>query len=300
MRVIVGRVLLGLGAFLLVAGILGVAWAPGAVKKTPVEVDQKTDLTGTAQRLNTSTGETRELEVKYTSITKSDTEASDDDTVYFKQATCLVEVDGETPDCVEDDDPRLLSAGEETFSTDRTTALAVDGSKLPDDVDPYEGLVNKWPFDAEEKDYEVYDNVIDEPVTASFEGTEEINGLDVNIYVTETQEAPIDLGSDIDGLYSDRKEYAVDPVTGAIIRQVVDQQRYLADGTLVLDVQMQYTDEEVDDNVIDAKDNIASVELLTKTVPLVGFIGGALCLLAGVALVLTGRRTRTTKAAHSS
>lgn len=297
MRVIVGRVLLGLGAFLLVAGILGVAWAPGAVKKTPVEVDQKTDLTGSAERLNTSTGETRELEVRYTSITKSDTEASDDDTVYFKQATCLVEVDGETPDCVSDADDRLISAGEETFATDRETALAVDGSKLPDDVEPFEGLVNKWPFDAEEKDYEVYDNVIDEPVTARFDRAEEIDGLDVNVYVTETERAPIDLGSDIDGLYSDRKEYSVDPRTGAIIKQVVDQQRYLADGTLVLDLQMQYTDEEVADNVADAEDNIASVDLLTRTVPLVGFIGGALCVLAGLALILTGRRT---KAAHTA
>ncbi|MDN4171385.1 DUF3068 domain-containing protein [Nocardioides sp. SOB77] len=292
-----GRVLLGLGAFLLVAGILGVAWAPGAVKKTPVEVDQKTDLTGSAERLNTSTGETRELEVRYTSITKSDTEASDDDTVYFKQATCLVEVDGETPDCVSDADDRLISAGEETFATDRETALAVDGSKLPDDVEPFEGLVNKWPFDAEEKDYEVYDNVIDEPVTARFDRAEEIDGLDVNVYVTETERAPIDLGSDIDGLYSDRKEYSVDPRTGAIIKQVVDQQRYLADGTLVLDLQMQYTDEEVADNVADAEDNIASVDLLTRTVPLVGFIGGALCVLAGLALILTGRRT---KAAHTA
>lgn len=298
MRVIVGRVLLGLGAFLLVAGILGVAWAPGAVKKTPVEVDQKTDLTGTAERLNTSTGETRELEVRYTSITKSDTDASDDDTVYFKQATCLVEVDGETPDCVAEDDDRLISAGEETFATDRETALAVDGSELPDDVEPFEGLVNKWPFDAEEKDYEVYDNVIDEPVTARFDRTEEIDGLDVNVYVTETERAPIDLGSDIDGLYSDRKEYSVDPRTGAIIKQVIDQQRYLADGTEVLDLQMQYTDEEVADNVADTKDNIASVDLLTKTVPLVGFIGGALCVLAGIALVLTGRRQK--KAAHTA
>ncbi|WP_166194583.1 DUF3068 domain-containing protein [Nocardioides sp. IC4_145] len=300
MRVIVGRVLLGLGAFLLVAGILGVAWAPGSVKKTPVEVDQKTDLTGTALRLDTSTGETRELEVKYTSITKSDTEASDDDTVYFKQATCLVEVDGETPDCVDENDDRLISAGEATFATDRETAMAVDGSKLPDDVEPYEGLVNKWPFDAEKKDYEVYDNVIGEPVTARYETTDEIDGLEVHVYVTETVDAPIDLGSDIDGLYSDRKEYSVDPRTGAIIKQVVDQQRSLADGTQVLDLQVEYTDEEVADNVADAEDNIASLDLLTKTVPLVGFIGGALCILAGIALILTGRRTRTTKAAHSS
>ncbi|MBC9734621.1 DUF3068 domain-containing protein [Nocardioides marmotae] len=299
MRVIVGRVLLGLGAFLLVAGILGVAWAPGAVKKTPVEVDQKTDLTGTAERLDTSTGETRELEVKYTSITKSDTEASDDDTVYFKQATCLVEVDGETPDCVSDDDDRLISAGEETFATDRKTAMGVDGSELPDDVEPFEGLVNKWPFDAEKKDYEIYDNVIDEPVTARFERTDEINGLEVYIYTTETDRAPIDLGSDIDGLYTDRKEYSVDPRTGSIIKQAADQQRFLADGTQVLSLQMEYTDEEIDDNVIDAKDNIASIDLLTRTVPLVGFIGGALCVLAGIALILTGRRTKT-QAGHTA
>lgn len=293
---IVGRVLLGLGAFLLVAGILGVAWAPGAVKKTPIEVDSQTDLAGTALRLDPSTGETRELEVKYTSVTKSDTEASDEDTVYFKQATCLVEVDGETPDCVPEEDDRLISAGEATFATDRETALAVDGAALPDGVEPYEGLVNKWPFDAERKDYEVYDTVIAQPVTARFDRSEEVDGLAVDVYVTETVRAPIDLGSDIDGLYSDRKEYSVDPRTGAIVKQVVDQQRYLADGTLVLDLQMQYTDEEVADNVADAEDNIARIDLLTETVPLVGFLGGALCLLAGTALLRSGRRR---KAAHA-
>ena len=137
-------------------------------------------------------------------------------------------------------------------------------------------------------------------MTARYDRTEEIDGLEVNVYVTETERAPIDLGNDIDGLYSDVKEYSVDPRTGSIIKQVVDQQRYLADGTRVLDLQMQYTDVEVADNVADAKDGIASIDLLTRTVPLVGFIGGALCILAGIALVLTGRRSGRSEAAHSS
>ena len=54
------------------------------------------------------------------------------------------------------DDERLVSASEDVFATDRKTALAVpnQGKFVPDPVEGREGLQNKWPFDAEKKDYE--------------------------------------------------------------------------------------------------------------------------------------------------
>src|SRR3712207_3385762 len=54
---ILGRVLLGLGAFLLIAAILCTAWAPDQVKKTPLDVDTTTFLEGEAAKLDTATGE---------------------------------------------------------------------------------------------------------------------------------------------------------------------------------------------------------------------------------------------------
>ena len=49
MRVL-ARVLLGLGAFLLIAGMLAVSYAPGVVKKTPLDVDMTTDLRGSGRQ----------------------------------------------------------------------------------------------------------------------------------------------------------------------------------------------------------------------------------------------------------
>ena len=44
------------------------------------------------------------------------------------------------------------------FATDRITALAVnDPQYLPADAAPHEGLINKWPFEAEKKTYPYWD-----------------------------------------------------------------------------------------------------------------------------------------------
>ena len=46
----------------------------------------------------------------------------------------------------------------------------------------------------------------------------------------------------------------------------------------------------VSDNVKSAKDSGGTIELITRTVPLVGFIGGGLALLVGGFLVFASRR----------
>jgi len=53
----IGRVVFGLGGFLVVAGLLGLVWAPGVVEKTPVDVKTITYLDGEAGKLDASTGE---------------------------------------------------------------------------------------------------------------------------------------------------------------------------------------------------------------------------------------------------
>src|SRR6478736_4367534 len=55
-RKVFGLVLLGLGAFLLVMGMMGAFWAPGVVKKTPLDIDQTTLLDGTVKKLVPATG----------------------------------------------------------------------------------------------------------------------------------------------------------------------------------------------------------------------------------------------------
>ena len=56
MRRTVGFVLLGLAGFLVTAAILVLVWVPGQVKKTPLDVDTDTRLTGNAAALPTGAG----------------------------------------------------------------------------------------------------------------------------------------------------------------------------------------------------------------------------------------------------
>src|SRR6185503_5415547 len=53
---VLARVLLGLGSFLLIAGILALTYAPGVVKKTPLDVDTTTVYEGQAAKIDPLTG----------------------------------------------------------------------------------------------------------------------------------------------------------------------------------------------------------------------------------------------------
>jgi Porin PorA len=291
MRKWFGVVLLGLGAFLLVAGVLAVAWAPGAVKKTPLDVNTVTHLDGTVKKLNAATGELEENPVKVESITKADSDASDDDTVVFVQTSCVVIDVDDAPNCVDGDDERLVSADSDVFAADRVTAVAVpDYPGLPADAVPHEGLVNKWPFDSEKKDYEYWDGTVGQAVPAVYDRTETLLGVECYVYTLDITDAQIEIADGINGTYDIHEEFYVEPKTGAIQQQTQDQQRYLEDGTQVLDLKIGFTEEQQQQFADDADSNTLMLDMVTMWVPLVGLAGGALCVLAGVLLLLSVRR----------
>lgn len=286
-----GVVLLGLGAFLLVTGVLAVSWAPGMVKKTPLDVNQLTRLDGTVKKLDPSTGDLVENPVKVQSISKTDSDASDDNTVVWVQTACVVIDIDNAPDCVDGDDPRLVSADTDVFATDRVSAEAVpDFPGLPADAVPHEGLVNKWPFDAQKKDYEYWDGTVGKAVPAVYDRTEDLLGIECYVYTIDIKDAPIEIAEGINGTYDNHVEIWVEPKTGAIQQQTQDQQRYLDDGTQVLDLKIGFTDEQMQQFKDDAKSNILLLDLLLVWTPIVGFVGGALCVIAGVLLMLSARR----------
>lgn len=286
-----GVVLLGLGAFLLVTGVLAVSWAPGMVKKTPLDVNQLTRLDGTVKKLDPSTGDLVENPVKVQSISKTDSDASDDNTVVWVQTACVVIDIDNAPDCVDGDDPRLVSADTDVFATDRVSAEAVpDFPGLPADAVSHEGLVNKWPFDAQKKDYEYWDGTVGKAVPAVYDRTEDLLGIECYVYTIDIKDAPIEIAEGINGTYDNHVEIWVEPKTGAIQQQTQDQQRYLDDGTQVLDLKIGFTDEQMQQFKDDAKSNILLLDLLLVWTPIVGFVGGALCVIAGVLLMLSARR----------
>ncbi|WP_269204072.1 DUF3068 domain-containing protein [Nocardioides sambongensis] len=281
MRKKLGLPLIGLGAVLLLVGITCLVYAPGVVKKTPLDVDTTTRLEGTAAKLDTGTGELVENPVKATSLTRTDTDVSDDDVVAWVQVSCLMIDEGDLPDCLDDSDPRTVNVSTDVFATDRVTAEAVDGDGyLPDDAVPHEGLVNKWPFDSEKKDYQYWDGFVGESVTAAYQGTEEIEGVETYVYKIEITGAEIEVSEGIPGTYDTVKTIYVEPKTGAIINQTEDQQRTLEDGTPALDLNLGFTEDQISGNAEDAKSNISSLNLLLKWLPIIGLVGGVV--LAGL------------------
>jgi hypothetical protein len=169
------------------------------------------------------------------------------------------------------------------------TAYAVNEAKyLPDDAIPHEGIVNKFPFDTETKTYQYWDGTLGAAVPAVFDSTVTVDGVKTYKFVVTIEGADIDVAEGVPGTYDSVKEMFVEPRTGAIINQTEDQQRFLADGTQALDLQLAFTGPQVDQFAADAKDNIGLLDLLTRTVPLIGFIGGGLLLILGLLLAVRG------------
>jgi hypothetical protein len=295
-RKIIGWVLLGLGGFFLVAALLARFWAPGEVEKTPLDVNSATRLAGTADKLNPASGEVEALDVKATSITKADSEASDDEVVVFVNTTCLVIDEGNPPDCVDAKDPqkRLITASHDVFATDRETAQAVNGDYLPEGATEHEGLVNKWPFNTEQTDYEYWDGLLGEAVPATFEGVDEINGMETYEFLVDVPETSAEVVADTEGLYTSEKHIWIEPKTGTIIDQTQQETRTLDNGDPLLELDIEFTDEQVATNVADTEASLDQLNLISKTIPLVGLVGGIVLLLVGGFLVLMGRRSVTT------
>ena len=287
MRKNLGLVLIGLGAFLLLVGLMATVWAPGKVKKTPLDVNSVTHLEGEVAAVQT---DNETVPVQAISTTLADSDASDDDTVVFVNTSCLVVDEGDPPDCVEADDDRLISASTDVFATDRVSGLAEESDGLPDDAVPHEGLVNKFPFDTEKKTYPYWDSVVGAAVDAEYDRTEDVDGVETYVFIVTIKDLETEIAEGVDGVYNDVKTIYVEPLTGAILQQTDDQQRETADGTQVLDLQLGFTKEQQEQSADDARDNISLIRLVTTIAPIVGFVGGGILLAVGLFLTFAGRR----------
>jgi hypothetical protein len=291
LRKVLGWLLLFVGAFLVMVAILGWTWLPGAAERTPLNVDTYTYLTGEADKLNPTTGELEHVNVKYQSHTAVDPDKSDGDVVAFVNTKC-VNIDlNDPPDCLEKDDERLITNSIDTFATDRHTALAVSDAKyLAEGAVPHEGLVNKWPFNAEKKDYPYWNGTLGTAVTAEYVGTKDYDGLETYEYHSSVPETAAEVLEGTQGLYSTEESIWIDPRTGTIIDQEGGQVLKLEDGSTILDINVAYTDDTVQTNVDDTKASVKQLNLLLNVVPPIALVVGLLALAGGVFLIIRGRR----------
>lgn len=293
MKRVLGGILVGLGAFLVAAGLVAYFWAPDLILKTPQAVDNTTYLSGEATKLNLSTGEQDDLPIKVTSITLTDTKRSTDTVNAWVNNVCVVVDEGNPPDCIDKKDERLVQASTDIFATDRVTGESVDDpatylSGL--DYTATTGLVNKFPFDTQKQTYQYWDPTLGAAVPATYEGTTDIDGLEVYEFHMLIDEQTIEIADGVEGTYTLDKTMWIEPVTGAIIDQSQHDVRTLEDGTNALDMQIRFTDDTVKLGVDDANTNLSGINLITKTVPLIGFIAGPILILLGVLLLVRARR----------
>lgn len=290
MRKTVGFVLLGLAGFLVTAAVLALVYVPGAVEKTPLDIDSLTRLSGSASALPTGEGGP----VKAISHTVADGQASDDDVVVFDTFSCLMRDVPGSPDCTEDEgeDSPLITAGTDRFATDRRTALAVnDVTYVGTAAEPHEGLVNKWPFYPEQETYQYWDGLLGRTVDATFVGEEAVDGLDTYTYRVSVVDEPAEIASGVSGTYSSDKTLWIDQVTGTIIDQKEQQSRALDDGTTVLALDIGFTPETVSANVEDAKANGSQLALVSAAPWVLGLLG-LLALAGGAFLAFAGGSPR--------
>lgn len=289
MRNKVGTALSVLGGFLILVALMGMFYAPSHLMKTPLDVDNTTNLEGSGA-LGDET-----VALLAWSVTYTDSEKSDDDVVVWRNSSCLVKDEGDIQECVSSDDPqdRLLSATTDDFASDRVTGIAVNDPKyLPAEAEEREGLVNKWPFESEKTTYPYWDSVMGDTVDAVYDRTEDVKGLETYVYTVDVTEAPIMLTEDVPGTYNDHKEIFVEPLTGAIVQQIDSQSRFDEDGEPFIALDLAFTDEEVAEGVKDADANASKLKLVTETVPVVGLAVGIPLALIGTALLVMGRRRR--------
>lgn len=226
-----------------------------------------------------------------------DGDKSDGDVAVFTSVTCLVWDVGNPAPCVGSNDSkdRLVNAAEDIFATDRRTGLAVADGKYTTANDPHEGLVNKFPFDVEQKTYLFWDGVLGQGVDAVYQGEEDLDGYRAYVFQIDVPVTKTEIASGVDGTYEDQKRMWVDPGTGAILKQTDRQERLLPSGDTALALQLGFTDEQVAANIADARSNASRLSLVGR-LPLIALLLSIPALVGG--LVLLRRSSGSAQAAR--
>jgi hypothetical protein len=322
-RRIVGFVLLGLGVFAVALGLLLRFYAYPNLAKAPLDTESLSVAEGdgvTALVIDTVDGapspEVRNnLSVKATTfvtgdLTRPEVEADGDVSVYVEAIKMVDETSGLT-----------ITASVRSQCFDRHTGQAVapcegqyietqQGQRDNGDRNTVQqpGLSFKFPFGAEQQDYEFYDSQVRKAVKARFDGEDTVQGLDTYRFVIEVpntrigeREVPGPLVGEDDEpsvdaavYYQAKRTLWVEPVTGVIVlgeqemtQELVPPGAEPGDGTVVFDGKLRLNDETVSDFVTRAEDGKGQVSLLT-TGSVVLWIGGGV-LIAVALFMLYGR-----------
>jgi hypothetical protein len=294
-RSVVGRLALLLGVFALVAAAVAIFWGKDAAYRIPLNTDSYTRLTGEASGQLAKSDSP--VPVTYIVHTQVDPAHSDGDVIAMTQTSCMATTDFY---CIDDKGKYVLSqdsdqlvntnwGSPDKFALDRESGMPVeDQSKYVTDADsvlPYAGVVVKFPFNVEKKNYDYWDGTLLKAVTAEYKGTKTIDGLETYRFDVSVPQQDATIAADTEGTYAATQSVWVDPKTGSFIDQEGTQNVALPDGTLLLDAKVSYTDDTIKANVSTAKSNGRSLWLVDTALRIIAPIVGVILIGLGVFLL---------------
>lgn len=304
----IGLGLLGLGAFLLAAALAVRVFLGPALVKLPLDQTAQPTAQGTdiqffdlaAQR------QLRGLSADVRQEVEGDagSEAAGDDVAVWNFGSTVTARDG-----------TLLNAGTYRVCLDRHTAEAVDCAV--DQVDNEDvsvrGLTLTFPFGTEKKHYDVFNSTTRKAFPATFEGVEELGGLEVyrfEMVVPETVIRSTDVPGalvdsdeatvEADVVYSNKRTIWVEPTSGVIVTSEENPNTVLRGpdgetGATILAGKFAADEDTVAAGVARAEDIRGQITLVKTVLPLVLLGLALLVLLIGALLI-----RRSGAGAHSA
>lgn len=303
---ILAPILIGLGVLLLALAILLPTMVLGMVKKTPLDPATTTSIAeGKGKIFDSEAGELVEYDnIQATRLVSIDTKASDSDVAVFQATLCVRKEpkSGAPDECDLMNDPDILSFSCDRVATKRYEATAVNEEKYfkninnestdceGTDYPEHNGLTYKFPFDVTpDGTYEMHDGDNGGAVKAEYQGKETIKGVEVLHFKAEFPEADTKIKGIFPGTIQNTVEYWVEPTTGMVIKGGQHQVQKFENGDTAADVELNFTEDNVNTNVAKAKDSLSLLNIVKIWAPIgAGLIG--LCLIAAGLILRSKRR----------
>jgi hypothetical protein len=300
MRRVIGLTVTGLGAFLLVFGLLMRYWVPGQVLKFPLNEYAVTTLSGTG-----ITYFSPSLLREFPNVSATLTKTVEGD---VPSGSSSVAVWGAFTAIEDTTDHTAIQYASQRSAFNRRTGLLVSccaaavGSNTKV---AQSGLGFRFPFGTQHQAYQLFDPTLLAPAPVEFAGTGTIDGLPVDKFVEhvsnrrfgqqtlpgalvgERQQATVTLPESLTATNT----YWVDPVTGVPVDMILNQTVALQGATpaerlVLLGGALSETPASVQAAVASSEQQHAKITLIQMTIPLTGIAAGLIALVIGIALVL--------------
>jgi hypothetical protein len=303
MRRVLGLVLLGLGAFLLIAAVMVRFYAYPNLAVAPIDQNSVTELEAEGATIfDTGTLEEVTTDLTVASRTVGDVQASEDagdDVRVWVSTTTFTTGEGTVVSQSTERSPFEATSGEAL-----NCCGAFDEVAQGDRIEvKREGLIFKFPFNTQQETYQWWDGTLNDTVEAIYQGEDEIEGLKVYVFKTEVPRTQVGtralpasiLGEEGDDeieaetMYQDTKTMYVEPETGAVLNRTEDVvNSYAVDGEdriTATEATISYTADQVVRNADDQRSNAQSLGLIRGPLPIGLGVAGLVGLLAGLFLV---------------